>query len=274
MITHALERPLHAWMTSPVITIDIDASAADAALLMRQHEISCIAVLAGDGRPAGVITRTDLLRAARAALHIKAPPAILELPTLSTGELMTTKLVSLDVAVPICEAARELTERRIHRIFVTDGEELVGVVSTKEVMRSVLEARLAAPLSEWMSRPVAAVDVRESIATAAEKLGGSWLSGLVVLEGAIPVGLFTQREVLESRGLPASTPVEEAMTQAMLALPAETPLFRAAGFTISTRARRVLAVDHHHVKGIISGLDFARAAAAHAPDPVAAISTH
>ncbi|MGZ3425733.1 MAG: CBS domain-containing protein [Polyangia bacterium] len=257
-------------MSSPVRSIAIDASATDADRVMRQHDISCLAVLDRDQRPVGVITRTDLLQAARAATRLHGPPAVLELPSLAVGDLMTAGPVALDGGAPICDAARELTERHIHRIFVSDGDDLVGVVGTKEILRAVLDARLGAPLSQWMSHPVVAVDARDSIATATELLGKSSLSSLVVLEGALPVGLFTQREVLESRGLAATTAVEEVMSQAMLALPKETPLFRAAGFTISTRARRVLAVDHHHVTGVVSGLDFARAVAASGPEPIAA----
>ncbi|MCU1276650.1 MAG: hypothetical protein JWM53_196 [bacterium] len=268
-----LARPLASYMSSPVRMIDVAAYASDADRVMRAHEISCLAVRGGDGRPAGVITRTDLLRAARAAARVHRLPALLDLPALSVGDLMTAAIVALDSGARICDAARELIDRRIHRIFVSEGDALVGVISTKEIMRAVLEAKLPEPLSQWMSRPVIAVDVHESIARAAERLRESAVNGLVVLEGALPVGLFTQREALESRTLPPSTHVEEVMTQAMVALPAETPLHRAAGFTISTRARRVLAIDHHHLKGIVSGLDFARAAAGNAPEPVAATGT-
>ncbi len=268
-----LLRPLHDYMAAPVRTISIDAGAVDADRLLRRHDISCLAVVDRAGRPAGVITRTDLLRAARAVVRRFGQPAVLELPALAVRDLMTAHVVTLGADASIAAAADELVERHIHRLFVRDQERLVGVVSTKEIIRAVLDARLAPPLFEYMSRPVVSVDVRDPIALAVERLGQSALSGLVVLEGALPVGLFTQREVLESRGQPTSTAVEEAMSQAMLALPQETPLFRAAGFTVSTRARRVLAVEHHHVKGILTGLDFARAVVdASGPEGAAAIA--
>jgi CBS domain-containing protein len=166
-----------------------------------------------------------------------------------------------------------LVEHRIHRLFVRDGDRLVGVISTKEIMSALLDARLAPPLGDYMSRPVESVDVRDSLMLGVERLREAAVTGLVVLEGELPVGLFTQREALASQGRPTSTAVEDVMTQAMLALPQATPLFRAAGFTLSTRARRVLAVDHHHIKGIVTGLDFARAVAdAASPEPVAAIA--
>lgn len=269
----ALSRPLHVYMASPPRTVAVDAGAADAARLMQQHEISCLAVLGRDGRPAGLVTRADLLQAARSIAQPSSPSPVLELPDSTVGDVMTAQLVVFAPEASIAAAARALVEQRIHRLFVGDGERLVGVISTKEIMRAVLDARLPPPLTDYMSRPIESIDVDEPMIVAVERLKQTAVTGLVVVEGELPVGLFTQREALEAMGLPTSTPVGDVMTQAMVALPQTTPLFRAAGFTLSTRARRVLAVEHHHASGIVTGRDFARAVADTAgPDPVAAIA--
>jgi hypothetical protein len=52
------------------------------------------------------------------------------------------------------------------------------------------------------------------------------------------------------------------MTQALLCLPARTPLFRAAGFALATRARRICATSERRVRGVVTGIDFARVIAA------------
>lgn len=268
----ALARPLQAYMASPLRTIGIEASAADAQRLLQQHEISCLAVLDRD-RPVGVVTRTDLLRAPRAAAHRDGKASLFELPATAVRDCMTAHVLALGADMPIAAAARQLVEHRIHRIFVRDGERLVGIISTKEIMRALLDARLSPPLGDYMSRPLESIEANAPIMLAIERLRETAVTGLVVVEGGLPVGLFTQREALESHGLPTSTPVEDAMTQAMLALPQSTPLFRAAGFTLATRARRVLVVDHHHARGIVTGLDFARAVVdSVGPEPVAAIA--
>jgi CBS domain-containing protein len=83
----------------------------------------------------------------------------------------------------------------------------------------------------------------------------------VVDDDEWPVGTFTQAEGLGARGLPGDTPLEEAMSYAMLCLDVRTPLYRAAAHAHATRARRVLAVSEGRVRGILTGLDFARVAA-------------
>jgi CBS domain-containing protein len=86
------------------------------------------------------------------------------------------------------------------------------------------------------------------------------VSGLAVLDDGWPVGVFTQEEALEARDQPRDTPVETAMNPAMLALEAETPLHRAAAQAEALRVRRIIVVRGTRLEGILSGLDFARAA--------------
>ena len=52
------------------------------------------------------------------------------------------------------------------------------------------------------------------------------------------------------------------MSYAMLCLNVRTPLFRAAAQAYETRARRILVIDDRRVMGVVTGLDFARAASA------------
>jgi CBS domain-containing protein len=160
---------------------------------------------------------------------------------------------------PVSEAARLMIDRHIHRVFVRDGEQLVGVFSTKDAMRALLQARIALPISAYMSSPALSVEATDPVGAAVDRLAAARVAGLVVMDVGRAIGLFTQEEALESREQPAETPVEEVMTQSLVCLSTDTPMFRAAGFAIATRARRVLAIEHHHVRGILTGLDFTRA---------------
>jgi CBS domain-containing protein len=252
--------PVARYMARPVVSVEIDADLADAERLLREREISSVAVVGRRGEPIGVISRTDLLAVARARVRSTGGPALLELPAMNVGDLMSRDLLTIAPDQSVAEGARRMVERHVHRLYVRDGERLVGVLSTKDVIAAVRDAHLPSPLSAYMSSPVISVDVREPIARVVEQLTGARLLGVVVTELEAPVGVFTQLEALEAHDLPADTPVEEAMSYAMLCLPTELPLFRAAGFAFEARARRVLATEQRQVRGILTGLDFARAA--------------
>jgi CBS domain-containing protein len=108
---------------------------------------------------------------------------------------------------------------------------------------------------------VLSVQATDPVATAINRLDQSRVSGLVVLDHGAPAGLFSQIEALSARDLSPQTAVEEVMSFSLLTLPVATPLFRAAAFAASARARRLLALDGPTVAGILTGLDFAKATA-------------
>jgi CBS domain-containing protein len=51
-------------MTREVISARPDTTLAEAALRMMQHKVGCLPVVDGDGKAVGLVTETDLLRAA------------------------------------------------------------------------------------------------------------------------------------------------------------------------------------------------------------------
>lgn len=271
------DRPVADYMSRSLVSVTADDTVADADRVMRERHISCLLVTGKDGRAAGVISRSDLLRAARALVHATGRQSLLELPAMCSGDLMTPRILGVPATATVREAARLMVDRRIHRVFVSgpDGDlgRPIGVASTKDLMRAVLDAKLGTPIDAFMSSPILSVQGSDAIADAVRHLQRSRVTGVVVLDGTQPIGVFTQTEALEARDLPAATSVEEAMSQSLLCLPLSTPMFRAAGFAMSTRARRVLATDHHHAKGILTGLDFVRAilsAGARTPEAAAA----
>lgn len=254
-----MQKRVSDYMISPIAEVGIDTPLEEAHQMMRERSISCLLVVGRDG-PAGVISRTDILQVAHVRRRIVGSRATLELPAMCVGDVMTSNVYAVAANAELTEAAAMMKEKHIHRVFVrNEAGQLAGVFSTKDAMRVVVERRMEAPISQHMSSPVATCETSETLGEAVGRLAKAGLSGVAVLEGGRAIGMFTQEEALEARELPASTLVEEAMTQSLVCLPIDTPLFRAAGIAIATRARRVLATEHHHLKGILTGLDFATA---------------
>lgn len=247
------------YMATPVVTIAANETLGVANTLLRQHGISALLVVGRTGQPAGVISRRDLLRVGRIEAYVQNERSVLELPAISCGDLMSHPVRHIAPTASVADGCRALVEGRVHRVFVIDGNTAVGVFSTKEAMRAVQDARLMTTLGEVQSSDIVSVDGREPWSEAARLLDRAGVGGVVVMEQKAPIGLFTETEALAARMMPPETPTEDVMTQAMLCLPARTPLFRAAGFSIATAARRILVTHDHHAKGVVSGTDFARA---------------
>jgi CBS domain-containing protein len=254
--------PVSLFMSAPVVTIREDETLEAAQHLLHERAISCLAVVGADDRCSGVLSRTDLLRVGRIEAKGRGRPGLLALPDLRVRDAMHPDVVvSVSPSTSVAAAAREMVSRRFHRVFVAEGPRLAGVFSTKDVLRAIVDKRIETPIAEVMSSPAFTIRTSEPLSMAADRLERARISGLCVVdEEGWPVGTFTQTEALAARDLPGQTPMEEVMSYAMLCLDVRTPLFRAAAQAHATHARRVLAVEERRVKGVLTGLDFARAA--------------
>ena len=256
-----LDAPVNYYMTEPVRTVSPDDDLERAQQEMLAHGVSSLAVVVG-GELVGVISRTDLLSVSRPSLTPPARPALLTLPTRHISELMTRDVVIVESDDTVVGAAATLVHCNIHRVFVVQSDQLVGVLSTIDVMLAVRDFRLDGTLRSLMSPVVFTMDTHEPIGAATEMLDRALVSGIIVVADGWPVGVFSQREALGSRDLPRDLPIEQVMSQELLCVPSETPVYRAAGQAAALGVRRVVALDAAgHMEGIVTGLDFARACA-------------
>jgi CBS domain-containing protein len=252
--------PVRLYYNSPVRSVAPEQSLENAKELLELHQISALAV-AADEKLLGVITRTDLLRVGRRQAGRRRGADLLVLPNKPVSDAMTKNPSSVGLEDPISHAAKLMLEARVHRVFVCEKGRLVGVLSTRDVMRAIADKRIVDPISEHASRSVYSVQYDDPVSLAAERLEKAHVSGLVVVENDWPIGIFSQVEALASRDLPRETRVEEVLDPAMLCLDVQTPLFRAAAQASAMDVQRILVVDNRKCVGVVSGLDMVRAAA-------------
>ena len=253
--------PVDQHAARPVHAVRPEQKLAEALELMGARNVASLAVTDGNNRLLGVISRTDLLREARREAGANGSPGALQVPDSTVALSMTTDPVSVPSGSSVQDAAAKMVEHRVHRVFVTDGDELAGVLTTRDLMDAIALKRVNKPIGRYMSSPVFTIRAAEPLSLAAERLEKARVSGLVVLDGDWPVGIFAQREALRAKDLQAGTHVEDVMSPSILLLDGATPLHRAAAQARATRVRRVVALKGGRTAGILTGLDFARACA-------------
>ena len=144
-------------MTNPVITVDENASINHVAELMDKHELGCIIVTGKDGKPIGIITERDLVTRILAK-NIK-PESV------RAKDVMTSPLITIEPDETINEAARKMNRLNIRRLGVTYKGQLVGLISSKDILSVMPE------LLETIQEK--AIIEREHIAQAATEEGAS-----------------------------------------------------------------------------------------------------
>jgi CBS domain-containing protein len=105
-----------------------DSLRAAAGRMWRQQTGSLL--ITEDGRLAGIITERDVLR----AVALGADP-----DKSSVDDVMTAEVFTVPPDMPVQDAARLMASRWIRHLPVVDGEELLGVVSMRD-MTGVLAA--------------------------------------------------------------------------------------------------------------------------------------
>jgi predicted transcriptional regulator len=234
-------------MTSPAVTVRVDASTEDVARIFERESISAMPVLSAEGL-AGVVSTTDVV-------HFLARDTS---AVGTVGSIMTAPALAVRPDEPLNNAAWLLARARTHRLIVTDCAMPVGVLSVRDVLEAVREQRVRQCIGSLMTVPVETVDVGDTIDSATRKLATTNVHGIVVVDDDSPVGVYTHREAIAAHRLPPTLrqrPVEEVMSQQTICLDIDTPTYRAAGYGIGMNVRRMLVVQRGRLAGIVSALD-------------------
>jgi CBS domain-containing protein len=112
-------------MTRDPVAVAPHTPFKDILALMAGHAISAVPVLSATGRVIGVVSEVDLLRARRRRRDTGRLTAV---------ELMTSPAVTIPPQCPLAEATRRLTDSGLRRLFVVDGDRLVGMLARRDVL--------------------------------------------------------------------------------------------------------------------------------------------
>jgi len=116
-------------MAFRVVKVAPDDTVHVAIARMLEENVGSVAVCEG-ARLVGIFTERDVLRLAG-----EGP----DFSEIRVGDVMTRQLVTLSPDADILDAARLMGERKIRHLPVLEGENLLGMVGIREVVRALVE---------------------------------------------------------------------------------------------------------------------------------------
>jgi len=130
-------------MTRSVVAVRSDMSLEEVTEVFLARSISGAPVIDDAGRPIGVVSKTDLLRAAHDAGDSGALEEVVErgyhiheMAVPRVSDVMTPLVFSLSQDAPVARAAALMAFEGVHRVPVVDDDGvLVGIVSAIDVLR-------------------------------------------------------------------------------------------------------------------------------------------
>lgn len=129
------------------------------ARVFEENEISGAPVVDQEGTVVGVVSKTDLIRRCSEGT-VDVPPAylfealrdqgegddgeVLPEPLVCVQDFMTEDPVTVRLDTPVSQIAREMFERRIHRVIVVDAENYpLGIITSLDLLGAFPGARRA-----------------------------------------------------------------------------------------------------------------------------------
>src|SRR5262249_52177560 len=137
-------------MTSPVITVEPDATILQAVRIMLQRRVSGLPVVDKDGGLVGIVTEGDFLRRAETGTtrqrprwleFLIGPGKLADEYTQSHGrkveDIMTSDPLSAAPDTPLEEIVRLMEKRQIKRLPGVRGRQVVGIVSRANLLHAL-----------------------------------------------------------------------------------------------------------------------------------------
>lgn len=115
------------------------------------------------------------------------------------GKQVTRDLVSIEASEPMRAAAQAMEERRIGSVAVREGERILGLVTERDLMRTVcvLGVDPRRPVREAVRQAIPRVDASSSEGETAALMRDHTTRHLLVEENGQVVGVISMRDIIQ-----------------------------------------------------------------------------
>jgi CBS domain-containing protein len=132
--------------------------------------------------------------------------------TTTVHELMAKSIVSGDPRQSLVDAAAQMRDHRISALAVLDGEAIVGIITERDLLRSIADGRdpEATHISQYMTHSPRTIEDAELVAKAAEIMVKHRVRHLPVTNNGRLVGFLSARDLLALNPWPLNLPIGES----------------------------------------------------------------
>jgi len=114
------------------------------------------------------------------------------------ADIMTNASVTESPSDSLRSAADTMWRQQTGSLLVMDGDELVGIITERDVMKAVAQGRDVdtTPVSDVMTKDVLTISPGTSAHEAARHMAARWIRHLPVIEDGRVVGVVSQRDLV------------------------------------------------------------------------------
>jgi len=145
---------VHHIMAREPRTLPSEMNALDAAGMMSQYDIGAVPIVSRDGKLEGLVTDRDLVLR---VLADRQDPAAVTLGSIATARDLVT--VAPGTALP--DALKLMSERRVRRLLVVEGDDLVGIVSMGDLANASASKRVVGETEEKITESPSTTEIAD-----------------------------------------------------------------------------------------------------------------
>ena len=184
-------------MVKDVITVPETMQLGEVAKVMLENGIGSVPVMRDD-EMVGIVSKADFVTLAVGIAFDK----------ISVKEIMTKDVVAVAPTDRLVHARRQMVDANVGRLPVIDDDELVGMITSKDLMRAFIDFRKNVPekyqktqikevfVEDIMSSNPSYVSKEMSITEVSKIMMETGYNGLPVVEEGKVVGIITQTDIL------------------------------------------------------------------------------
>ncbi len=201
---------------------------------------------------------------------------------LRVSDIMTDNVICATPGETVLSAVRRMSECRVSCVIVVEGNTVAGILTERDVLRSVAAGGrdpTKVKVAQRMSSPVVSVEPEAPVLEAGAIMGFKGIKRLAVLDGEQLLGLVTQTDI--TRGLVSLWPYKEVadiMSTEVVTADASATVAEAAGLMSSRNISCVVVMRQQDAVGIMTEKDVLKRVVALHRDPgttlVAEVMSH
>ena len=183
-------------MSSPLHTIASSRTMLDASHFMEQHGVRHLCV-SEEEEIVGLISIRDLVR--HFVYAESGPIRDLDNVYRPLSVLMRTNIEQIADEETILTAAQRMTEKKIGALLVTEGPQMVGIVTERDLIQKVMahnQDPSKVQVRSIMNQPLINIDINRTVHDASDLMAEKWIRHLPVTENDKIVGILSVRDLI------------------------------------------------------------------------------
>jgi len=173
---------VRSFMTPDVVSVEIPGNRDDVLKILKRTGISGVPVLK-EGKLVGIITRKDMLRKSEET---------------QLGLLMTRNPVTIGPDEGLAEAANLIIAKKVRRLPVVEGKELVGILSVADLITAIAQMKSRQEIKERFTSTTFALWEETPLPLVGRVMEISGVDAIPILDGeGVLAGIVSERDLIK-----------------------------------------------------------------------------